>query len=217
MNRPRTSASAPEIAGSATVNLVDDDEAIRDSLSWLLESRGIGCRSWASAEAFLDHYDRLPDQVLGCIVLDIRMDGMSGLELFDLLTGRGCKVPVIFLTGHGDVPMAVGALKKGAFDFVEKPFDDNQLANRIIEAIGIDHRRQQEAASSGGVQSRLDALTERERQVMSLVLAGKLNKVIADDLSISMRTVEVHRSRLFEKMGVRSAVELAQLLKTLER
>lgn len=215
MNQTQTSRSGT--TGAMNVHLVDDDEAIRDSLSWLLESRGISCQTWPSAESFLAHFDANPAAVNGCIVLDIRMAEMSGLELFDLLLPRGCKVPVIFLTGHGDVPMAVGALKKGAFDFVEKPFDDNQLANRIIEAIAIDIARQKSAASSGSVQQHLDTLTERERQVMTLVLAGKLNKVIADDLAISMRTVEVHRSRLFEKMGVRSAVELAQLLKTLER
>lgn len=205
------------LSGNANIaHLVDDDEAIRDALSWLLESRGVNCRSWPSAEAFLNHLDQASAPIAGCIVLDIRMDGMSGLELFDRLMQRGCKAPVIFLTGHGDVPMAVGALKKGAFDFVEKPFDDNLLASRVIEAIAIDAQRQQSAASSGGVQQRIDALTERERQVMALVLAGKMNKVIADDLAISMRTVEVHRARLFEKMGVRSAVELAQLLKSLE-
>lgn len=205
------------LAGNANIaHLVDDDEAIRDALSWLLESRGVNCRSWPSAEAFLNHLDQASAPIAGCIVLDIRMDGMSGLELFDRLMQRGCKAPVIFLTGHGDVPMAVGALKKGAFDFVEKPFDDNLLASRVIEAIAIDAQRQQSAASSGSVQQRIDALTERERQVMALVLAGKMNKVIADDLAISMRTVEVHRARLFEKMGVRSAVELAQLLKSLE-
>ena len=198
-----------------TAHLVDDDEAIRDSLSWLLESRGISCQTWPSGEEFLAHFDSRPETVKGCIVLDIRMARMSGLELFDLLVARACKVPVIFLTGHGDVPMAVGALKKGAFDFVEKPFEDNELANRVIDAIGLDARRLKNAASSGSVQQHLDSLTERERQVMDLILIGKLNKVIADNLSISMRTVEVHRSRLFEKMGVRSAVELAQLLKTL--
>ena len=209
-------ASTHNVDTGNTAYLVDDDDAVRDALSWLLESRGVNCLTWPSAEAFLQHIEKSLTPPAGCIVLDIRMDGMSGLELFDRLMERGCKVPVIFLTGHGDVPMAVGALKKGAFDFVEKPFDDNLLATRVIEAIALDAQRQQSAASSGSVQQRIDALTDRERQVMTLVLAGKLNKVIADDLSISMRTVEVHRSRLFEKMSVRSAVELAQLLKTLE-
>lgn len=204
-------SSAP--SGTIVAHLVDDDDAIRDSLSWLLDSRNIECRAWSSAEDFLAHYDADPTRINGCIVLDIRMGGMSGLELFDVLRQRDCKVPVLFLTGHGDVPMAVGALKKGAFDFVEKPFDDNQLADRIAEAIAVDSARRADAASLGNVQARLASLTDRERQVMELVLAGKLNKVIADELAISMRTVEVHRSRLFEKMGVRSAVELAQLMK----
>lgn len=214
---PSQPIPAKHSGGANTAYLVDDDEAVRDALSWLLESRGVNCRSWPSAEAFLAHLEEGAAPIAGCIVLDIRMDGMSGLELFDRLMQRGCKAPVIFLTGHGDVPMAVGALKKGAFDFVEKPFDDNLLASRVIEAIALDAQRQQSAASSGGVQQRVNTLTERERQVMALVLAGKMNKVIADDLAISMRTVEVHRARLFEKMGVRSAVELAQLLKPLAR
>jgi two-component system, LuxR family, response regulator DctR len=214
MTQPKCSLSEQN---NNTAYLIDDDEAVRDSLAWLLESRGVNCLTWPSAEDFIGYLDRQPEGIAGCIVLDIRMEGMSGLELFDLLCQRSCKVPVIFLTGHGDVPMAVGALKKGAFDFVEKPFDDNLLASRVIEAIKLDAQRQLSAASSGSVQQRLDGLTERERQVMTLVLAGKLNKVIADELSISMRTVEVHRARLFEKMGVRSAVEMAQLLKSLER
>lgn len=195
--------------------LIDDDEAIRDALSWLLDSRGIECEKWASAESFLAHYDADPGGIVGCLLLDIRMEGMSGLELFELLLQRGNQTPVIFLTGHGDVPMAVAALKKGALDFVEKPFNDNELANRVIEAINLDRARLAAKRVSSNVSERLGSLTERERQVMDLVLAGKLNKIIADDLSISMRTVEVHRARLFEKMGVKSAVELAQLLKTL--
>jgi two-component system, LuxR family, response regulator DctR len=195
--------------------LVDDDEAIRDALSWLLDSRGIECEKWASAESFLAHYDADPSGIAGCLLLDIRMEGMSGLELFELLLQRGNQTPVIFLTGHGDVPMAVAALKKGALDFVEKPFNDNELANRVIEAIELDRARLAARRVSSNVNERLGSLTERERQVMDLVLAGKLNKIIADELSISMRTVEVHRARLFEKMGVKSAVELAQLLKTL--
>jgi two-component system, LuxR family, response regulator DctR len=194
--------------------LIDDDEAIRDALSWLLDSRGIECEKWASAESFLAHYDADPNGIAGCLLLDIRMDGMSGLELFEVLEQRGNRVPVIFLTGHGDVPMAVAALKKGALDFVEKPFNDNELANRVIEAIELDRARLTAKRVANNLTERLDSLTERERQVMDLVLAGKLNKIIADELSISMRTVEVHRSRLFDKMGVKSAVELAQLLKT---
>jgi two-component system response regulator DctR len=192
-----------------TVYLVDDDEAIRDSLSWLLQSRSLQCQTYPSAESFLAAWT--PD-LCGCLLLDIRMREMSGLELFDRLLENGNRLPVIFLTGHGDVPMAVGTLKKGAFDFVEKPFDDNQLVNRVLEAVELDNVRRATAASSDSLNERLDRLTTRERQVMELILAGKFNKVVADELQISMRTVEVHRANLFEKMGVRTAVELSQLM-----
>ncbi len=191
------------------VHLVDDDDAIRDSLAWLLESRGVVCRSFPSAEDFLAAWE---PTLAGCLLLDIRMDGMSGPELFDALNERGNRMPVIFLTGHGDVPMAVSALKKGAFDFVEKPCNDNELVNRVIEALQLDANQRAAASGADSVNELLNRLTTRERQVMELVLAGKLNKLIADELQISMRTVEVHRSKLFDKMGVRTAVELAQLL-----
>lgn len=192
-----------------TVYLVDDDEAIRDSLSWLLQSRSLQCQTYPSAESFLAAWT---PELCGCLLLDIRMREMSGLELFDRLLENGNRLPVIFLTGHGDVPMAVDALKKGAFDFVEKPFDDNQLVNRVLEAVELDNVRRATAASSDSLNERLDRLTTRERQVMELILAGKFNKVVADELQISMRTVEVHRANLFEKMGVRTAVELSQLM-----
>ena len=194
---------------SARAYLVDDDEAIRDSLGWLLESRGVACDSYPSAEDFLAAWE---PSLAGCLLLDIRMDDMSGPELFDILCERGSKLPVIFLTGHGDVPMAVSALKKGAFDFVEKPCNDNELVNRVIEALKLDENRRAAASGADSVNALASRLTTREQQVMELILAGKLNKVIADELQISMRTVEVHRANLFEKMGVRTAVELAQLL-----
>ena len=194
---------------SAHAYLADDDEAIRDSLGWLLESRGVTCVSYPSAEDFLAAWS---PSLAGCVLLDIRMDGMSGPELFDVLRERGSRLPVIFLTGHGDVPMAVSALKKGAFDFVEKPCNDNELVNRVIEALKLDENQRAAASGADSVNSLVSRLTTREQQVMDLVLAGKLNKVIADELQVSMRTVEVHRANLFEKMGVRTAVELAQLL-----
>lgn len=190
-------------------HIVDDDEAIRDALSWLFRTRNVAARAWASAEDFLAAWQ--PDWQ-GCIVLDIRMREMSGLECFDALLERGNTLPVIFLTGHGDVPMAVGALKKGAFDFLEKPVDDNALVDVVIRALATNARHQANQETQATVATRLSQLTPREHEVMQLVLAGKFNKVIADELNISMRTVEVHRSRVFEKMGVRSAVELAQLL-----
>jgi two-component system response regulator DctR len=196
-------------APEGIVHVVDDDEAIRDALSWLLRSRGLAARTWASAEAFLAEWS---DGIVGCLVLDVRMAGMSGVELFDRLLERGARLPVLFLTGHGDVPLAVSALKKGAFDFVEKPFNDNDLVDRIVAALSHDALRRRRLESEATVAARLAALTPRERQVMERVLAGDYNKTIADALGIAVRTVEVHRARIFEKMGVRSAVELAQLL-----
>jgi len=194
---------------NAIAHLVDDDEAIRDALVWLLRSRQVASRAWSSAEAFLADYN---DDMRGCMVLDVRMQGMSGPELFDRLQDLGCRMPTIFLTGHGDIPLAVSALKNGAFDFIEKPFNDNELADRVIAALRVDAEYASQAATTATVEARLAQLTVREREVMELVLAGKFNKVIADELEIAMRTVEVHRARVFEKMGVRSAVELAQLL-----
>lgn len=193
----------------ALAHIVNDDEAIRDALAWQFETRGVASRSWPSAEAFLADYS---DALQGCIVLDIRMEGMSGLECFDRLLDLRCRMPVIFLTGHGDVPLAVATLRKGAYHFIEKPFNDNELVNIVIEALRHDATARELEAGQASVASRLASLTTREREVMELILAGKFNKVIADDLDIAMRTVEVHRSRIFEKMGVRSAVELSQLL-----
>lgn len=191
------------------VFLVDDDAAIRDALPWLLRSRGIDSRCWSSAEAFLADYSAT---MSGCLILDIRMVGMTGLELYEQLLARGCSMPTIFLTGHGDVPLAVKALKHGAFDFIEKPFNDNDLVDRVLEALQHAKSRRWRDADRALLTERLATLTEREREVMNCILGGKLNKVIADELQIAMRTVEVHRARIFEKMGVRSAVELAQLL-----
>ena len=153
----------------ALAHIVDDDEAIRDALTWLFRTRQVACRAWESAEAFLEAWQ--PDW-RGCIVLDIRMREMSGLECFEALREQGNSLPVIFLTGHGDVPMAVGALKKGAFDFLEKPVDDNALVDRVIRALASDARHQ---ASQATVATRVAQLTPREHEVMRLVLAGKFN------------------------------------------
>lgn len=191
-------------------HLVDDDEAIRDALDWLLKSLGIPSTTYASAESFLAAWT--PD-LAGCLVLDMRMSGISGLDCFDRLRERNSTLPVIFLTGHGDVPLAVTTLKKGAFDFFEKPFNDNDLVTRIREAMARDARQRAENASADSLNAHLSSLTSREKQIMELVLAGKFNKVIADELNISMRTVEVHRAKLFDKMQVKTAVELANLLK----
>ena len=195
---------------TALVHLVDDDEAIRDALSWLLKSRGIPSHTYDSAENFLAAWT---PQMQGCIVLDMRMTGMSGLDCFDALRQRHSSLPVIFLTGHGDVPLAVATLKKGAFDFFEKPFNDNELVTRISEALQQHTEQQAMNATVDSLNQRISKLTTREKQIMELVLAGKFNMVIADELNISMRTVEVHRANLFDKMEVKTAVELANLLK----
>lgn len=197
---------------SGTAYIVDDDEAIRDALTWLFKSRKVASRAWPSAEMFLADWH---DDMRGCLVLDIRMTGMSGLELFDLLTERGANLPVIFLSGHGDIPLAVSAVKKGAFDFVEKLFNDNELVDRVIQALAFDASHQGRREGRATLSARMASLTPREREVMERILDGKYNKVIADELNIAMRTVEVHRARIFEKMGVKSAVELAQLLSVL--
>lgn len=194
----------------AQAHIVDDDEAIRDALSWLLSSRGIPATTYESAEHFLAAWT---PELNGCVVLDMRMTGMSGLDCFDHLLERGSSLPVIFLTGHGDVPLAVSTLKKGAFDFFEKPLNDNELAKRVEEAMALAADQLAANAAVDSVKTRISSLTTRERQVMELVLAGKFNKVIADELNISMRTVEVHRANLFDKMRVKTAVELANLLK----
>lgn len=192
-------------------HLVDDDEAIRDALSWLLQSRGLPCITYPSAEQFLASWTTA---TAGCVVLDMRMSGMSGLDCFDALLERESRLPVIFLTGHGDVPLAVATLKRGAFDFFEKPLNDNELVNRIEEALTLDARQRAHHATVDSVHARISRLTTRERQIMDGVLAGKYNKVIADELNISMRTVEVHRAKLFDKMQVKTAVELVNLLES---
>lgn len=194
---------------SGATHVVDDDPAIRDSLQWLLQSRGVPSQTWKSASEFLTFASR---DLCGCLLLDVRMPGMSGVELFDRLRALRCRLPVIFLTGHGDVPMAVQALKDGAFDFIEKPYDDNALVDKVLAAIAQDERRSDKERSALLLEQQLARLTHREQEVMQRILTGKLNKVIADELGIAMRTVEVHRSRIFEKMNVRSAVELSQIL-----
>lgn len=200
-------------AAAGCVYIIDDDEAIRDSLGWLLQSRDVETRAFASAEAFLAVWSA---DLAGCVLLDIRMDGMSGLALFDRLRDAGNRMPVIFLTGHGDVPIAVASLKKGAHDFVEKPFNDNELVDRIIEALTLDATTRSQNSARQDAATRLASLSPRERQVMDKIIEGKLNKIIADELAISMRTVEMHRAHVFEKMGVKNSVELARMLSLLD-
>ena len=193
------------------LHIIDDEEVVRDSLSWLAASRSIDARIYASAQQFLDSLDGNFDAAGDCVLLDVRMPDMNGIALFDQLVKRDltARLPVIFLTGHGDVPMAVDSLKRGAFDFFEKPFNDNDLMDRVQQ--GLANSRQ--AGELAAVHARLATLSTREREVLDLILAGKMNKVVADKLGISMRTVEVHRAHIFDKMQVKTAVELARLLK----
>jgi two-component system response regulator DctR len=215
-----TSPFDPAPLGLPVVYLVDDEPVVRDALAWLLRSRRLLSEGFANADAFDDWLKtrdlaRSWPDAPACLLLDVRMPGTSGLVLFDRLIERGLieRLPVIFLTGHGDVPTAVASVKRGAFDFVEKPFSDNTLVDRVeqalersAEAIRMHRRRRQ-------VSQLMAELTEREREVMQRVVAGLPNKLIADELGISVRTVEVHRARLFDKMSVRSAVELTNLLR----
>jgi len=202
---------------NALVYIVDDDAGVREALAWLLRSRRLLSESFDSAEAFdAMLHTRTALRQPCCLLLDVRMPGMSGLALFDLLLARGelAAMPVIFLTGHADVPTAVDAVKRGAFDFYEKPFSDNALVDRIEQALAQSAAHLEQLAQHSDLQVRLRDLTERERDVLDLVVAGLPNKLIADQLDISVRTVEVHRSRVFDKMQVKSAVELANLLRT---
>jgi two-component system response regulator DctR len=200
----------------ALIFIVDDDESVREALAWLLRSRRLASENFASAEAFEARLDTQPlrDQP-HCLLLDVRMPGTSGLALFDRLLERNLidTVPVIFLTGHADVPTAVDLVKRGAFDFCEKPFSDNALVDRIEHALGASLRAIDARRARHTIASRIEELTDRERDVMRLVVEGLPNKLIADQLSISVRTVEVHRARVFDKMEVKSAVELANLLR----
>lgn len=189
------------------IYIVDDDEALRDSLVWLLESSGYRAEAFASADAFLKVFSA---ELMGCLLLDVRMPGMSGLELFEELQRRHCALPVIFITGHGDVPMAVSALKKGAVDFIEKPFGDRDMLALIEESLAGERLGRERRLLEAMTSRRLAGLTQREREVLDLIISGKLNKQIADVLGISIKTVEVHRARVMEKMEVSSLAELVQ-------
>ena len=195
-----------------TVYLVDDEAVVLDALAFLLASRGLDVRPYASGPELLAVLDAAPRPLTGVFLLDIRMEPMSGLRLHEEIKARRLRNPVLFLSGHGDIPMAVEALKNGAFDFLEKPYGDNALADRIEQALAVDAAMRQHDALAGERAARLSSLTEREHEVMLRVAAGKLNKVIADELHVSVRTVEVHRARVYAKLGVRSAAEVATLL-----
>ena len=201
---------------NATVYIVDDDASVREALAWLLRSRHLLSESYPGGEEFDAMLARgfSPEQPC-CLLLDVRMPGVSGLALFDKLVQRGLveAMPVIFLTGHADVPTAVDMVKRGAFDFCEKPFSDNALVDRVEQAIRQSQRVLAARHEKNLLQMRMDELTERERDVMRLVVEGLPNKRIADQLEISVRTVEVHRARVFDKMDVKSAVELVNVLR----
>lgn len=192
-----------------SVFVVDDDAAICESLLWLLEAEGLRVATFTSAEAFLAAWR--PQQP-GCLVLDVRMRGMSGLELQARLAEQGAPLPIIMLTGHGDVPMAVRAVRAGALDFLEKPVSNDVLLARVRRALELDSQRRAAEAGHRAVQTRLDTLTAREREVLELVVAGRANKQIAATLGIHEKTVEVHRRHVFQKLGVHSTVELVRLV-----
>ena len=201
----------------ALVYIVDDDASVREALAWLLRSRRLASDCYASGDAFDAAVIARGCRPVHpcCLLLDVRMPGTSGLALFERLVEQGLVevMPVIFLTGHADVPTAVNMVKRGAFDFCEKPFSDNALVDRIEQAIGRSSQVLADRRAREQLQSRLSDLTQRERDVMQLVARGLPNKLIADELAISVRTVEVHRARVFDKMEVKSAVELANLLR----
>jgi len=193
---------------SNTVFIVDDDEAVRDSLRWLLEANGYRVRAYESAEAFLSAYD---PAVVGVLIVDVRMPGMSGLELQEHLIARQIPLPTVFITGHGDVPMAVSTIKKGAVDFLEKPFNDTDLRQIVASMFDRAHRQAAEAANRRDREAMLARLTSREQQVLERIVAGRLNKQIADDLGISIKTVEAHRANIMEKLQVATVADLMKV------
>lgn len=198
----------------ATVYVIDDDEAVRNSLRLLLKSVGLPVKTFGSAKEFLPSYD--PHQS-GCMVLDIRMPGMSGLELLQQLNLKGATIPVVFITGHGDIPMAVEAMQNGAFDFLQKPFRDQDLIDRVQRALERDASTRAQLKATDKIRQHLETLTPREREVLELVTAGKPNKVMAADLGVSQRTIEIHRARVMEKMQARSLAQLVRMVLDLKQ
>ena len=195
--------------GAPVVYVVDDDDAVRSALRMLIRSVGLQAQACASADEFLRLYDvRQP----GCLVLDVRMPGMNGLELQIELNRRGATIPVVFISGHGDVPMAVEAMQHGAFDFLQKPFRDQDLLDRVQKALAKDSQLRAGLAARAEIIERMATLTPREAEVMQLVTDGKANKVVAADLGVSQRTVEIHRAHVMEKMGAGSLAELVRMV-----
>ncbi len=193
----------------ATVFIVDDDAAVRDALQLLLRSVGLASEAYAAADEFLARFD--PDRP-GCLLLDVRMPGISGLELQQRLKDRMSSLPIIFLTAHGDIEMAVKAVKAGALDFIQKPFRDQDLIDKVHCAIRDDAQNRSQIRETAEIQSRIESLTPRERQLLEMVVAGRANKVIASDLNISQRTVEIHRARVMKKMKADSVTDLVRMV-----
>ena len=198
----------------ATIFVVDDDDAVRTSLRLLLKSVGLPVETFGAAQEFLDAFDA---ERAGCLVLDIRMPGMSGLELQQRLNEMHAITPIVFITGHGDVPMAVEAMQHGAVDFIQKPFRDQDLIDRINQALEKDRDNRAGLKERDAIRHRMQQLTPREREVLELVTQGKANKVIAGDLNVSQRTVEIHRARVMEKMGASSLAHLVRMVIEAER
>ncbi len=193
---------------NSTVYIVDDDQAIRHAMELLMRSVGRSYEIFHSGDEFLESHT---NERAGCLVLDIRMPGLGGLELQEKLLEIGSTLPIIFITGHGDVPMAVEAMQKGAVDFIQKPFRDQELLDRISEALKTDQERRSEQKQKSEVQERMARLTNREREVLDLVVTGKPNKIIAFELDVSQRTVEIHRARVMEKMQAKSLADLVKM------
>ncbi len=198
---------------AATVFVVDDDEAVRNSLRFLLKSVGLAIQTYPSATQFLQSYKANQP---GCLVLDVRMPSMSGLELQQQLNLRGATIPVIFITGHGDIPMAVEAMQHGAFDFLQKPFRDQDLIDRIQRALAKDAKTRTSLHEHEKIRERFASLTPREREVLELMTQGKPNKIMAHELGVSQRTVEIHRARVMEKSGANSLAQLVRMVMDLK-
>lgn len=195
----------------STIYIVDDDEAVRDSLRWLLEANGYRVKSYSGAEEFLQSYD--PEQI-GVLIVDVRMPGMSGLELQEVLIARQAPLPIVFITGHGDVPMAVSTMKKGAVDFLEKPFNESDLREIVARMLVDATERVNQARAKRNQEAVLSRLTAREQQVLERIVAGRLNKQIAGDLNISIKTVEAHRANIMEKLEVTTVADLMKIALT---
>lgn len=200
-------------SGDATVYLVDDDPDVREAIAFLLEAEGIPTVTFGHPAQMLEAVDT---RARGCLLLDVRMPGMDGLALHQALKKRGVAMPAVFISGHGDIPMAVRAVNAGALDFIEKPFDDEALLERIARAFELDRGRSASETETAEIRRRLERLTPRERDVLRGIVAGKLNKQIGDDLDISVRTVELHRGRVLEKLGAANAADLVRMVLPLE-